>query len=168
MVHLAFRSFHLFMTMHASVKPCCGMLSCAASIVMDQELWHVSCYHSFKTDSLDFSHKQKFIYNIFITNNSEHLRPIILNLNDIVFSIHFLQLCNVQPVVSVIFPWSSPGYEVTTSHKLPETGENMEPCSSELFHITRIYNEHLTEEKQWSSRGEYHAVNRLLLSMLTI
>lgn len=74
----------------------------------------------------------------------------------------------MQPVVSVIFPWSSPGYEVTTSHKLPETGENVEPCSNELFHITRVYNEHLTEEKQESLRGEYHAVNRLLLSMLTI
>lgn len=134
---------------------------------MDQELWHVLCYHSFKTDSLDFSHKLKFIYIIFITNNSEHLRAIILNLNDIVFSIHFLWLWNVQPVESVIFPGSSPGCEVTTAHKLPETGENAEPRSDELFYIMRIYNEHLTEEKQRSLRGEYHAVNRWLLSTLT-
>lgn len=59
---------------------------------MEQELRHVLCYHSFKTVSLDFRHKLKLIHIIFITNNSEHLRAIILNLNDIVFSIHFLQL----------------------------------------------------------------------------
>lgn len=59
---------------------------------MGQKLWHVLCYHSFKTDSLDFNHKLEFIYIIFITNNSEHLRAIILNLNDIVFSSHFLEL----------------------------------------------------------------------------
>lgn len=44
----------------------------------------------------------------------------------------------------------------------------MEPCSNELFHMTRIYNEHLTEEKQGRLRGEYHVVNHLLLSMLTM
>lgn len=73
----------------------------------------------------------------------------------------------MQPVESVIFPGSSPGCEVTTAHKLPETGENAEPRSDELFYIMRIYNEHLTEEKQSSLRGEYHAVNRWLLSTLT-
>lgn len=158
-VHSAFRCFCLSTTARGSLQPGCGMLICASSILMDQELWHVLCYHSFKTDSLDFSHKLKFIYIIFITNNSEHLRAIILNLNDIVFSIHFLWLWNVQLVESVIFPWKSLRCEVTTPHKLPETVENVELHSDELFHITRIYSEHLTEETQWSLRRVCHAVS---------